>query len=143
MISFLCEFKPRSVQAKRTNAYKEAIVTAYKKYYPECETLITYDLYAISYYFYKRSLQIDADNLSKPIWDALKSTIYEDDRVIKIRYSGVYDVNKLGSGISLDVTQMPANVYSDFIDLIDSSEHLLYVEIGKINDELYKMGVEK
>lgn len=142
MICFLCEFKPRSVQAKHKQAYKDAIVASYQKYYPQGTGLIDHDLYAVSYYFYKNRLQIDADNLSKPIWDALQTTIYRDDKVIKLRFSGVYDIGKLGNAESLDVTKMPMNVYSDFLNLIDSSEHIIYVELGSLRNDLYLMGAE-
>jgi hypothetical protein len=85
MISFLCNFRPRSVQAKYTQAYKEAIVDAYRTYYDGVNPLLESELYGISYYFHRRPAQIDADNLSKPIWDALESPTGSNPLVFRRR----------------------------------------------------------
>jgi len=68
MVGFLCTFKPRSVNAKGTAKYKEKIIDSFKQYYPDNNLCYDEELYGISYYFYKRKTELDADNLSKPIW---------------------------------------------------------------------------
>jgi Holliday junction resolvase RusA-like endonuclease len=140
MISFLCTFRPRSVNAKALARYKEKIIESYKKYYPDHRNILDEDIYGISYYFYKRKHQLDADNLSKPIWDALNTIVYKDDKIIKLRYSGIYDMSKAETEI--DLTRMARNIYSDFIDYIDKYDDIIYIEIGKLREELYVIGAE-
>jgi hypothetical protein len=142
MISFLCKWKPRSVRAKLTDKYKQAILDGYRKYYPEPLGLLDGELYGIAYYFYKGVTQLDADNLSKPIWDALESAIYRNDKAVKIRFSGIYQIGRPGSVEFLDMTTMPVNVQGDFLELIDEADHLIYIEIGHWSPGLYRMGVE-
>ena len=43
------------------------------------------ELYAAIYYFYREDVGLDADNISKPAWDALNAVGYSDDKQIKIR----------------------------------------------------------
>jgi Holliday junction resolvase RusA-like endonuclease len=142
MIGFLCPFQPRSINARRKEKYKENIKQCLKHYYPDIPKFNNEKLYGIVYYFYKSKTGSDADNLSKPIWDALKTVLYNDDKIIKLRYSGVYDLNNDVN--KLDITKMPSNVYMDFMEYIENiqSEHLLYIELGKLNDSLYIIGGE-
>jgi hypothetical protein len=134
MISFLCAFRPRSVNAKRTAKFKEKIVSSFKDYYPNDHVYYKEALYGISYYFHKRKTDLDADNLSKPIWDALSSVVYEDDRIIKLRYSGIYDISDLIT--KFDFTKMPKNVYSDFLEYIEKYEHIVYIEFRKTQNRI-------
>ena len=142
MISFVCDSRPRSVQAKRTNKYKNEIKEAFSKYYPEVTEKLNYSLYGLVYYFHKRPTDIDADNLSKPIWDALESILYDNDKIIKIRKAGVYQINKTGESFDIDITNMPSNVSQEFLEYLDTKEHILYIEIGKVCNEMYEIGVE-
>jgi len=142
MISFLCPYRPRSVNAEKTDKYKNKIKEYLLHYYPDISNFNNEKLYGIVYYFHKRKIELDADNLSKPVWDALEKILYNDDKIIKLRYSGVYDLN---SDITkLDITKMPKNVYCDFLEYIDNTqyEHLLYIELGKLSDGLYIIGGE-
>jgi hypothetical protein len=140
MVGFLCTFRPRSVNAKRAEKYKKEIVDSFKHYYPNNTIYYEEDIYGISYYFHKRKTSLDADNLSKPIWDALSSVVYKDDKIIKLRYSGIYDLN---SQITrFDFTKMPKNVYIDFLEYIEKYEHIVYIELGKLRNELYIIGGE-
>jgi Holliday junction resolvase RusA-like endonuclease len=140
MIGFLCTFRPRSTNAKNTEKYKEEIRNSFKYYYPENNLCYDGEIYGISYYFHRRKTDLDADNLSKPIWDALNSILYKDDKIIKLRYSGVYDLGK--SVTRLDLTKMPQKVYLDFLEYIEKCEHIIYIELGKLQDDLYVMGGE-
>jgi hypothetical protein len=140
MISFLCTSRPRSINAKKTEKYKRGIIDSFEHYYPENKLWYDEEIYGISYYFYKKKTSLDADNLSKPIWDALNSILYQDDKIIKLRYSGVYDLSKPVMG--LDFTKMPQRVYLDFLEYIEKYEHIIYIELGKLQDDLYVMGGE-
>jgi Holliday junction resolvase RusA-like endonuclease len=141
MYTFLCEYPPRSVQAEKCPRYKSEIINSFKKYNSVFEIQSNY-LYGIAYYFHNKPTQLDADNLSKPIWDALENILYDDDKIIKIRYAGVYYLKQPKSISLINLTNMPKHIYDDFIDKIDSVNHLLYVEIGYLNYSLYKFGAE-
>ena len=142
MVSFLCKFRPRSVQAKHTAAYKRAVVSAYRMYHKSDATLLEENLYGIAYYFHKRPTEMDADNLSKPIWDALETILYEDDRAIKIRYAGTFAISEPGAAMVLHLERMPEGLYHDFLQAIDAEDHIIYIEVGTANLDLYRIGVE-
>ena len=143
MVGFLCTHRPRSVNSKRkgTEKFKEAIRESFKYYYSDTN-LLDDELYGIAYYFHKKKTEIDADNLSKPIWDALETLLYKDDKIIKLRYTGIYDIKN--DVRKLNITKMPTNVFRDFLNLIDNNqiEHLIYIELGKLNNSLYIIGGE-
>lgn len=48
----------------------------------------------------------DADNISKPIWDALTGLAYEDDKQIRRRSSGIIELSP-GTLTELDFTSWP------------------------------------
>jgi Holliday junction resolvase RusA-like endonuclease len=139
MRAFICTVRPRSVQAKRSEQYKERVLEACQKYCPTPENLEG-PLYGIVYYFHRKPNELDADNLSKPIWDALEGHLYDDDRVIQLRTSGVRDLRE---GIEiLDVTEMPEPVAGDFIEALGEKDYLLYVELGALAPEMFTFALE-
>jgi Holliday junction resolvase RusA-like endonuclease len=140
MYAFISNIRPCSVRAKTTERFKKAIRNAFKSYYPSTE-LLSNDLYGVVYYFHKKHNQLDADNLSKPIWDALEGILYEDDSIIKYRTAGIFDLRSSELEI-LDITLMPEQVASDFLERLDDSDHILYIEIGNLDYSLFKFGCE-
>ena len=140
MLSFLCNFPPRSVNARRKTAYYSGLVEAFQKYHADI-TPSSEELYGFVYYFHKRKTQLDADNLSKPIWDALIETAYGDDRQIRFRSAGIFNLAADGIG-ELDLTNMPDYILGDFLEMIDNDDekHILYVEFGKFNYDLIQFG---
>jgi hypothetical protein len=141
MVSFLCDFRPRSVNAKSTTAYKDAILTSLARYAGDTELLNGY-LYGIAYYFHRRPTELDADNMSKPIWDALTQALYEDDRSVKLRYAGVFQIADSASVNVLDISRVPSDVLTDFLAMLDERDHILYIEIGALKPDHYVMGME-
>jgi hypothetical protein len=138
MYAFISNIRPCSVRAKTTERFKRAIKEAFKSYYPSTE-LVSNDLYGVVYYFHKKHNQLDADNLSKPIWDALEGVLYEDDSIIKYRAAGIFDLRGLEI---LDFTLMPEHVVHDFLERLDDSDHILYMEVGNLDYSLFKFGCE-
>jgi Holliday junction resolvase RusA-like endonuclease len=145
MISFLCDSRPVSINARYQQIYQQKIAGAYRKYYSGMPDMIDYNLYGIVYYFHKCKTELDADNLSKPIWDALQKVIYDDDRIIKLRHSGIYDISKPASITEFNTTGMTPQVLKDFLELMDDStkEHIVYIELGRLSNALYVLGVEE
>src|SRR5258708_3644465 len=105
---FIVPQKPKShnkwkKDSSRGQSYQEAISRSFQSAYPGHQPL-TGNLYGTVYYFFKIDLRSDADNISKPVWDCLCNLIYVDDKQVKLRTAGVFDLNK--NAISeLDITQ--------------------------------------
>ena len=135
---FLCTAKPRSVNAKNTDKYKVAIRTAFAKYCPGV-TLMTEPLYGVTYYFHQQPNQLDADNLSKPIWDALEKLAYQDDGVIQLRHSGIIDLRQTDL-TTFDLSKVPDQVANDIIAFAGTEAHIIYVEFGILAAEMFVFG---
>lgn len=141
MHAFLCEFTPRSVNAKQKVAYYSGLITAYRKYHGS-ESLVSGTLYGVVYYFHRVKTELDADNLSKPIWDALHRVAFDDDKQIRHRTSGIFDLNAEAIEV-LDLSGFPDYLIEDFLKLIDeNSNHILYIEFGTFDYDRFKFGLE-
>lgn len=137
MQAFICTKKPRSVQARKKASYYEAIKDAYREFNASSEGLAT--LYGVVYYFHNQKTELDADNLSKPIWDALEGIVYADDKVVKLRHAGVIDLRKHEFN-SFDLSRVPDEIFTKFIEVIGTEDHVIYVELGELDSDMYKFG---
>jgi hypothetical protein len=104
------------------------------------------NLYGVVYFFHNVEGQNmpEADNISKPLWDALNKIVYQDDRNIILRIAGVFNLNIEPIDV-IDLSQMPDLVLDDFSEMIEENEReqrIIYVEIGKLNYNLFKFGYE-
>jgi Holliday junction resolvase RusA-like endonuclease len=141
MYAFVVPARPRSVQARHTDRYKAAVRDAFLKYVPQPERLDA-PLYGVVYYFHNVKTDTDADNVSKPVWDSLEGTAFDDDRTIRWRLAGVFDLSEAGVDV-LDVTRVPAAVLADLYEMIDTRDHFVYVEFGRLNVSMYRLGLEE
>jgi hypothetical protein len=142
MLAFLCNFMPRSVNAEKKEAYYAGLVSAFRNYHAQA-TISNETLYGFVYYFHKVKTPLDADNLSKPIWDALIGSAFTDDSQIRFRSSGLFDLSTEEID-ELDLTAMPDYVFNDFLEMIDGNDrHILYVEFGKFDYGLIQFGFSK
>ena len=143
MKCFIVKEQARSHQKfnrKRKASYYAKLRDAFTKYHPN-RNLLNDDLYGVVYYFYKVNVNVDSDNISKPIWDALKSFLYDDDQQIKMRISGSLDINSPWFQ-TLDVTNLPSNILTDLLDALENENHIIYIECGSLNTNLYKFNLE-
>lgn len=140
MYAFLSNRKPKSVNARSKQTYKEGVRTDFESH---CAGLphLPGKLYAIVYYFHNVKTDLDADNMSKPIWDALESSAYSDDKVIRWRCAGTFDL-RADSIEVLDLSGIPDSLFAGFLRMIDEEDHILYVEVGLLNHSLFKFGCE-
>lgn len=138
MQAFLCTYRPRSINAKHTDRFLERIWEAFSKY---CfvEQPIATPLYGIVYYFHNQPNQLDADNLSKPVWDALEGIAYKNDLIIQLRHSGVIDLRKTDLTL-VDLSRVPDSVANDIIAFAGTNDHILYVEFGPLQTEMFTFG---
>lgn len=139
MRAFLSNQKPRSVNARMTDRFQEGIRQSYREYCPDSEPLND-ELYGVVYYFHKRHNQLDADNLSKPIWDALEGIAFENDLLIRLRHAGVVDLRK--DMTTIDLSNMPDTVVDNFIQMLGVEEHIVYVEFGILHQSMFLFGQE-
>ena len=142
MYAFLCaNRKPVTIKAHSHLRYEADVRAAFRRYWP-LETLQSGELYGVVYYFHRGPNQIDADNLSKPVFDALKNELYADDKFVKVVRSGIFDLRV--NGIEpLTLTKVPDNVFLDFLNALDRSDHILYIEVGDLDYGMFEFGCER
>ncbi|MFP5512215.1 MAG: RusA family crossover junction endodeoxyribonuclease [Alphaproteobacteria bacterium] len=107
--------------------------------------------YGVVYYFvsgYRPATDADADNLSKPVWDALTETAYQDDKLIRLRMSGVIEVGADPSGApsyaDINLSAMPEPAASRLTELLlGDARDILYVEIGPLNPRMFVFNLAK
>jgi len=103
----------------------------------------TNHLYGVVYYFRKRKTSrtrvFDADNISKPLWDALQNVCYLDDVVIKLRLAGVI-TEDYNSNFTIPFTGLSTNdinIVTTFF-ATSPSDHMIYVFLDNIQPSHFK-----
>lgn len=142
MYSFILRQKPNSYNSnkgKKKDIYTAKIQSAFKQFYPT-HTILTNELYGTFYYFFKRDIKIDTDNISKPIWDGLSEFLYKDDNQIRLRIAGSFDVSINDFNV-LDTSGISGEVLVELLDALDTEEHFLYVECGDFHHSLLKFNL--
>jgi hypothetical protein len=113
---------------------------------PTFATRETKNLYGKIIYIHKRGdkhfLVRDADNISKPMWDALNKHVYADDRQIRHRAASkiettVSDIHEINFE---DMSDRAFDSLCDFLDASNKDDQFLYVEIGDFKYNLVKLG---
>jgi Holliday junction resolvase RusA-like endonuclease len=140
MYAFVASTRPRSVQAKKTLHYKNELVQAFQRYVPAPRQLDG-PLYGVVYYFHNVPTDTDADNISKPVWDSLEGIAFANDRNVKLRIAGVHDVS-LGGIEAFDTRLVQAELVFDLRHLVTTADHVVYVEVGRLSESMYRFGLE-
>ena len=144
MHNFILKNRPlsyNSCRGSKKDNYKAAIEAAFTRYNP-AHALLTGELYATIYYFYNTNLDLDTDNLSKPVWDCLCGFLFGDDQQIKIRVAGSFDL-KNGDYSLIDFSGLQGDLLADLLDAFGNEEHIVYVECGNFNPAMYKFNFEQ
>jgi len=128
-------FKTKASKIKYATDLKDALLEF------NSNDLLEDDLYGIVYYFHKTKTGTDADNISKPIWDALKGVLFEDDKKIKLRIGGIIDLSKDGINM-IDVSSMGGKVAAELVRSFNTSDHFAYIECGQLNTNMYRVNLE-
>lgn len=98
------------------------------------------ELYARVYFFTSNGVNVDCDNISKPIWDAVNNLVYVDDRKIVMRTAAVIDVNLHPFNI-IDTSSIDGAVAADLMQgLAETDVKCLYIECGKFKESMIKIG---
>lgn len=83
---------------------------------------------------------MDADNISKPIWDAVNGVVYVDDRKIVMRTAAVIDVRTHPLN-TIDTSGISGDVAANLIqNLTEKNVRCLYIECGKFEESMIKIG---
>ncbi len=146
MNSFILKRPPYSFNSwKKATAsqklrYKTLLENAFAQF--NAENKHETDLYGIVYHFYTKNENIDADNLSKPVWDCLTGFLFEDDSQVKMRIAGSFDFrnNKIGL---LDFSTLREDIAAELLQAFEQEEHFIYVECGKLNYNMFTFNLEQ
>ena len=147
MYSFVIKAKPKSYNSwgsasvAKKNTYKHLLEESFKDAYP-AHILLEVDLYGLVYHFFRTDVGIDADNLSKPIWDCLRGILFDDDKRIKLRIAGSFSVADGDYFTIFNSSGLSGEIIASLIESIDSEEHVLYVECGKFTADMIQLNLE-
>ncbi len=145
MLNCIVLRKPLSVNSstgRKRADYKIDIEAAFEQFH-DIITPFSGKLYGVVYYFYKKvqkGQRVDADNLSKPIWDCLKPFLYNDDIQIKLRLAGSIDLRD-DDFEELDISNLSTEIYEALIEAIENEEHILYIECGDLQQSMFKFNL--
>lgn len=82
----------------------------------------------------------DVDNLSKPIVDAFSGVMYRDDSQI-IKRSALRLKRSEFQFVTIDATNMPAEIYDDLMEYYDNKEtHIVLFEVDRVSLGTIKVG---
>jgi len=135
---------PLSYNSRNKAVYQKMIRDAFQRRYHGAVPCFpaTDELYARVYFFTNDGVNVDADNISKPIWDAVNGIAYVDDRKIVMRTAAVIDVN-VHPFNTIDTSGMSGAVAADLMQsLTETSVKCLYIECGKFKESMIKIGEE-
>ena len=141
MYSFVVCNRPKSYNSKKSRDYEQRLTTAFRKGYPLHQSVQT-ELYGLIYHFYKRDIGIDADNLSKPVWDCLKGVLFDDDKQVKMRIAGSFDLLTNDFSV-LDLSGLSQHMAESLLKSIETEDHILYVECGTFTVDIVRLNLEK
>lgn len=133
---------PLSYNSRNKAVYQNIIRAAFQRRYRGAVPCFpaTEELYARVYFFTSDGVNVDADNISKPIWDAVNGIAYVDDRKIVMRTAAVVDVNTHPFN-TIDTSGMSGAVAADLIQgLTETNVKCLYIECGRFNESMIKVG---
>lgn len=147
MFCFIVKARPKSYNSWgsssviKKNSYKQLIETAFREAYPT-HTLLEIDLYGLVYHFFQTDIGIDADNLSKPIWDCLRGTLFDDDKRAKMRIAGSLNVG-VNELTVLNSSGLPGEIIVSLLEALETDEHVLYVECGTFTADMIQLNLEQ
>ena len=130
-----------SADSKKRERYKGTILDAFSRNYngkvPKFRKGV--ELYGHVYYFTSDGTDLDADNISKPVWDALIGIVYDDDKQIVQRTSTVVYTNKH------DLIQINGDSYTsaELLQILTGNNvKCIYVECGYFKETMIEIEKE-
>lgn len=145
MNSFIIKRQPltsnswKNASETKKNNYKNLIQKSFRKFNKDKK--LKNELYGTVYHFYNKNLKIDADNLSKPLWDCLTGFLYDDDGQIKIRIAGSFDLSKNDFNI-LNFSGLSGEIITELLEAFETEDHIVYVECGLLDYSNFRFNIE-
>lgn len=133
-----------SFNTQKRRRFATELQAAFKVFHGDAATRLSGNLYGIIYYFHrevKKGNQVDADNISKPVWDSLKDVIYADDAQIKLRIAGTYDLTE-NYYENLNVRNLSQRIQDELNEAFENEGHILYIECGSLEDKMYQFNLK-
>ena len=133
-------YNSRSVKNKEAyyKRIRSAFLRKYKGTVPKFPA--NEELYARVYFFTSDGVNVDCDNISKPIWDAVRGLVFVDDRSIVFRTATVIDVNIHPFNI-IDTSSIDGAVAADLMQGLAAPEvKCMYIECGQFKEPMIKIG---
>jgi hypothetical protein len=96
-------------------------------------------IYGVVYYFRKNEVGFDADNISKPLWDALETVCYDNDKRIRLRLAAVVTLDYYNN-YRIPVTSLSiaeANQINSFFKR-PQQQHMIYVHLDNADPKSFK-----
>lgn len=124
--------------------YSNIIVNAFSNQYRRQFSFNAKEIYGIVYYLRLRSYGIDADNVSKPLWDSINTTYYDDDRQIKIRIAGVLTLDNFNTFRLKRFNSLRKPDQQKVIDFFSGKlgyKHMLFIQMNDILPKHYKFRI--
>lgn len=138
----LCE-RAKSYNAKKKQRYMSRISESAKERITKKDLKVylngSESLYARVYYFHRINTEIDADNISKPIIDALRKIVYDDDKFVIKRIASIID---LSYDYIVDDNNISDELYDELITVLndESENHIIFVEVGSLDERRVRFG---
>lgn len=148
MYNFVVKVRPKSYNSWKGGSatskanYKRHLEEAFKEKY-QVEGCQEGDLYGLVYHFYQSQTDfIDADNLSKPIWDCLQGVLFFDDRQVKMRIAGSFDLENSDLAV-IDFSGLSEHTAAALLKAFETEEHVLYVECGAFTVNMIRLNLNR
>jgi len=100
--------------------------------------LLQGDLYTRIAWFHNVPTTQDVDNIIKPILDALKGVVYEDDRLVsqclatRVNAAEEYTISD---------RHISREIHEQLLDLLaEDCDHILHVEVGPVSEQRVTFG---
>ena len=134
-------FSYNSTDAKKKDKYVQLIRDTFDKEYNGKVPKFGKgsELYGQVCFFTSEGTDLDADNISKPVWDALEGVVFENDKQIVMRKSTVIYKTRHDL-IALDGNSDRA---ADLLQAIQSKKvKFIYIECGHFNESMVEIDLE-
>ncbi|MFD1676822.1 RusA family crossover junction endodeoxyribonuclease [Alicyclobacillus fodiniaquatilis] len=96
------------------------------------------NLYSRVYYFHREHQVADADNISKPILDALTGHAYADDKQVIFRSAASLNMEE---GFVIDYTNLSSDLVADITNAVLQGKSIIYIEVGAFSNDFIQFGV--
>ncbi len=135
-IIIIAPIKPLAYKARGKAKYQAALANEARNV--ALAPLLATRLYSKAYYWHRGKATIDADNLSKPILDALKGIVYEDDAQVVLRATARVALES--DSYELVQHGIDPERYQRLITLIAEEPQVLYIEVGELTSFRLNLG---